>query len=187
MKKIISSTLFAITLMSITHCSPQKKIINREVEHSQHGKMLLGLQSLDQFEKEPFSVWYNREKEEYTLDKVGIEELKTLKLQQYTITAFIGTWCPDSHRELPRMIRILEAIQYPKNKLKIIATNTQKQSPTGEDVLQNIRRVPTFILHKNGAEIGRIVEFPESGYLERDLVQIIRNYNAPKMNRHAEK
>ena len=68
MKKIISSTLFAITLLSITHCSPQKKVINREVGHSQHGKMLLGLQSLSQFEKAPFNTWYSQEKSEYQLD-----------------------------------------------------------------------------------------------------------------------
>ncbi|WP_394264963.1 thioredoxin family protein [Bergeyella zoohelcum] len=176
MKKIISSTLFAITLLSITHCSPQKKVINREVEHSQHGKMLLGLQSLSQFEKAPFNTWYSQEKSEYQLDSKGMQQLKKQKLHTFKITAFVGTWCEDSHREFPRFIRILEELQYPIDKLEIITVNTKKQSPTGEEVINNIHKVPTFIVSKYGKEVGRITEFPKSGYIERDLVEITNTF-----------
>ena len=87
---------------------------------------------------------------------------------------FFGTWCTDTHRELPRLIKILEVAKYPENKIKLIAVNRKKETPDGEDVLYNIKRVPTIIVKKYGREVGRIIEMPETGFLEQDLLNIIK-------------
>ena len=87
---------------------------------------------------------------------------------------FFGTWCTDTHRELPRLIKILEAVKYPENKIKLIAVNRKKETPDGEDVPYNIKRVPTIIVKKYGREVGRIIEMPETGFLEQDLLNIIK-------------
>ena len=52
MKKIITLIILGMALNS---CA-QKVIINREIDTPEYGKMLLGSQSLDQFQKEPYKA-----------------------------------------------------------------------------------------------------------------------------------
>lgn len=180
MKKLFIPIIFATTLLlSLASCkSQQKVVINREVNSKNDGKMLLGPQSLDKFRTEPYSNWFSQEYDDYQLDEKAINELKKEKLNSFHIITFVGTWCGDSHREFPRLIKILDAIKYPKDKLKIIAVNRKKESPSGEEGLFIIQRVPTIILKKYGKEIGRITEMPSSGYIERDLVEITKKYDS---------
>ena len=139
--------------------------------------MLLGIQTKDQLLKSPYSDWYLKEHDEYTIDKKNVEELKKEKLSSYKMIVVLGTWCEDSHREVPRLMKILESINFPEQKLTIIAVNRKKEAPGGEECIYNIQRVPTIIVQKYGKEIGRIIEYPASGYLERDLLEIVRKDN----------
>lgn len=171
---LTTSTLF----LALQSCNSQKVVVNREVNNTQDGKMLLGHQTKDQLLKEPYSEWYIKEHDDYAIDKKAIAELKKEKLNSYNITLVMGTWCPDSHREVPRLFKILEAVEYPENKLTMIAVNHQKEAPNGEEGPLNIQRVPTIIVQKYGKEIGRIIESPSTGYLERDLVEILKKDNS---------
>jgi len=173
-KIILFSTTFFLTLQS---CDAQKIVVNREVETTNDGKMLLGPQTKNQFLKSPYSDWYVREHDEYAIDQKTVAELKKEKLSSYSMIVVLGTWCGDSHREVPRLMKILESINYPEQKLTIIAVNRKKEAPGGEEGVYNIQRVPTIIVQKYGKEIGRIIESPASGYLERDLLEIIQKDN----------
>lgn len=175
MKKYIQNIFLACSFFVVLQsCEAQKIVINREVNTKTDGKMLLGPQSKSQFLAEPYNDWYVKEHDEYTLDKKAVEELKKEKLGSYGVTVVLGTWCEDSHREFPRLMKILEAVNYPEQKLSLIAVNRKKESPRGEEGVFNIQRVPTIIVQKYGKEIGRIVEYPASGFLERDLVEILK-------------
>lgn len=179
MKKI----LFIFSMLTITaifsqSCTPTNKVvINREVDTTDGSKMLLGTQSRSQFEKEPYSTWYNSQYQQYQMDAATVEELKKEKLKSYQIVAFLGTWCGDSHRNFPRFMKILDEVGYSDKKLTIIAVNRKKEAPNGEEGLYNVKFVPTFIVKKYGKEIGRIVENPKSGWLEKDLLEIIKKDN----------
>lgn len=164
-----------VLLLAMGACTT-KKVVNRQVETQQYGTMLLGLQTIDQFKKEPFSQWYTPEKDAYMLDKKSMDMLKKQKLGSFKIIVFLGTWCEDSHREFPRLVKILETLQYPMENMEVIAVNRKKESPGGEEGIHNIQRVPTIIVMKHGKEYGRIVEFPKSGYLEKDLLEITQKY-----------
>jgi hypothetical protein len=74
-------------------------------------------------------------------------------------------------------MKILESLNYPEQKLTLIAVNRKKEAPGGEEGIYNIQRVPTIIVQKYGKEIGRIIESPATGYLERDLLEIIQKDN----------
>ena len=175
MKKIITKILaISIVVLAIQEFSAQKVVVNREVETTNDGKMLLGHQLKEQFLKEPYSGWYTKEFSEYALDQKAIGELKKNKIKAYNLIAFVGTWCEDSHRDFPRLMKILEEVNYPDAKLTIIAVNRKKESPTGDEATYNVQKVPTIIVEKYGKEIGRIVEMPTTGYIERDLVEILK-------------
>jgi len=175
MKKLITNTLAAATLfLAIQQLSAQKVVVNREVETTKDGKMLLGNQLKSQFSKEPYADWYTKEYNEYAIDQKAIAVLKKEKLITYDITVFMGTWCEDSHRDFPRLMKILDELKYPENRLTIIAVNRKKESPAGEESLYNVHKVPTIIVKKYNKEIGRIIEMPTTGYIERDLVEILK-------------
>ena len=176
MKKI-SILLGVILLISINSCA-QRVIVNREVESHKDGKILLGTQTLDQFHKEPYKTWFDEEYNRYQIDEPSLTELKKEKLNSYSLVVFVGSWCSDSHREFPRLIKILNALKYNTEKMQIIAVNRKKESPAGEEGLYNISRVPTIIVKKYGKEIGRITEMPETGFLEKDLLNILKKDNS---------
>ncbi|CAH0203132.1 thioredoxin family protein [Chryseobacterium sp. Bi04] len=175
MKKFITNIVaFSSIFLAVQQFSAQKVVVNREVETQNDGKMLLGHQLKEQFLKAPYADWYVKEHDEYALDAKAISELKKERLGSCDIIVFMGTWCEDSHRDIPRLMKILEEVSYPDSKLTIIAVNRKKESPTGDESLYNIQKVPTIILKKYGKEIGRIVEMPTSGYIERDLAEILK-------------
>lgn len=170
MKKIIIIFILSMTY----HSCAEQMIINREVDTTEYGKMLLGTQSIEQFQKEPYQSWYRENYEIYPVEKNTLAALKKEKINSYRLTIFLGTWCDDSKKNFPRIMKVLAATNYPKSHLKIIALNRKKQSPNGEEVQYNITHVPTLIVEKYGKEIGRIIEEPETGYLEKDLLEIIK-------------
>lgn len=175
MKKFITNIVVISSLaLTAQQFNAQKVVVNREVETQNDGKMLLGHQLKEQFLKAPYADWYVKEHDEYALDQKAIDQLKKDKINSYNLIVFMGTWCEDSHRDFPRLMKILEELKYPDNKLTIIAVNRKKESPTGDEGRYNIQKVPTIIVEKYGKEIGRIIEMPTTGYIERDLVDILK-------------
>ncbi|KFF02172.1 TlpA family protein disulfide reductase [Chryseobacterium luteum] len=175
MKKFITHIIAVSSfVLASQQFSAQKVVMNREVDTQKDGKMLLGNQFKEQFLKAPYADWYVKEHDEYAIDQKAVGDLKKAKLTTYSLIVFMGTWCEDSHRDFPRLMKILEELKYPDNKLTIIAVNRKKESPTGDEVRYNIQKVPTIIVERYGKEIGRIIEMPASGYIERDLVEILK-------------
>lgn len=174
MKKIILSLSFIGLLIGASSCSTNKVVLNREIETTNGNKILLGTQTISQFKKEPYSQWYSEKYDEYETDKEILKELKKRHLNRYKIRVFVGTWCGDSKREFPRLMKILDELNYPEKKLTIVGVNTKKESPDGEATHKVISRVPTIIVERYDKEIGRIIEMPETGYIEKDLLEILK-------------
>ena len=148
--------------------------------------MLTGEFTRKALEEDDFKDWYHHEYETYEVEKSKLKGLKDLR--NYRLEVFVGTWCPDSRRELPRLYKILDDIKFPQNRLKVIGVNRQKKSFNGEEINKNVTHVPTIIVYNNKKEeVGRIVESPVSGYLEEDLAQIVEAglYAASGMGRQS--
>ncbi len=85
---------------------------------------------------------------------------------------FLGTWCSDSQREVPRFLRAADEAGIPQESIKLYALDRTKKSDDGLTEQYRIERVPTFIFLKHGEEIGRIVETPQVN-VEADMVMIL--------------
>lgn len=144
---------------------------------------LLNEVTLSQLKQEPYSIWYSKNKEDYQPSLQIVEALKKTNPSKYTMKMFFGSWCGDSKRELPKMIKVLEQLSFPQKNITLIgvddSTEVYKQSPQRQEAGMNIFRVPTFIVYENGKEVGRIVEYPTET-MERDLLKIFarREYTA---------
>lgn len=89
------------------------------------------------------------------------------------VTVFLGTWCGDSEREVPRLWRALdEAGGDLPFQIHYIGVDRQKKEPAAPIANFEIEFVPTFIVSRQGREVGRIVEESPHG-VERDLVALL--------------
>jgi len=121
----------------------------------------------------PHSAWYSPGFESYVPDQAIMEELKQIDISDYSITIVLGTWCPDSRREVPRFMKIADLWGFPENKIRFIGVDINKIAPLADYPALGIERVPTFIFYKNNSEVGRIIEVPVTS-LEQDTRDILR-------------
>ncbi len=101
-----------------------------------------------------------------------IDALKSKLGNDLKIEIYLGLWCPDSRRNVPPFLKILDEIKTP---IPVRFVSVQKK-PTQQIryYVDNVRveRVPTFIFRRGEKEIGRIVENPRVGLVE-DMIAIL--------------
>lgn len=170
MNNFIKSLAALIFLLFV--CCQQKHDHNAvRVADKQESVILVGTTGLDSMRNAPFSLWFEPNYSAAQPDEEKLEELKLL-LDEVKIQVFIGTWCNDSKRELPRFIKILEQVDYQLEDVEVIAMTRDKTTPQKYEENLNITNIPTFIFYKDGQELNRIVEFPIED-LETDMVKIL--------------
>jgi thiol-disulfide isomerase/thioredoxin len=85
---------------------------------------------------------------------------------------FLGTWCPDSRREVPRFLKTADEVGIPQERITLYALDRTKKGDDGLTEQYRIELVPTFIFLKHGIEIGRITEVPAKT-IEQDMLMIL--------------
>lgn len=143
------------------------------------GGNLLGKCTREALLQAPFADWFKSNYDSYQVDSFTCNFIRPL-LAGKTITIFLGTWCGDSKREVPRILKMLDCLDFPEKDLTLVMVGNQdslyKKSPQHEEAGKNIVRVPTIIIEQKGIEIGRIIEFPKVS-LEKDMLSILRKEN----------
>ena len=74
--------------------------------------ILVGTTDFAELRAAPFSDWFDPVYLSFTPDPENVETLKSL-LEDVEIVVYMGTWCEDSHREIPKFVKLLEAAEYP--------------------------------------------------------------------------
>lgn len=100
-----------------------------------------------------------------------IEKLKSISYE-IEIEVFLGTWCPDSKRNVSAYFKIMEMVDNPLIQTTYIGLPKDKESRQPFVKGKNIIAIPTFIILVNNQEKGRIIENPVKS-LEEDLLEII--------------
>ena len=103
----------------------------------------------------------------YSVDALQFALPTTLEIQ-----VMFGTWCHDSEREVPRLLKILDALGVGDERVTLIALDWDKREPRGRARDAGVKFTPTFIFYLDGSEAGRIVERPEVS-LEQDIERIV--------------
>ena len=148
--------------------------------YAQNDNLLIGKISAEVLRNNDHSEWFIDNYKLYKPEKEKLEQFKnSLPKVDFQFEIFFGTWCPDSRREVPRMIKILESIDVEKEKYDLIGVNQFKELPDdysdrAEKI--NLNRVPTIIFYKNGKEVNRYVEFAQVSLLD-DLLLIVQEKN----------
>jgi thiol-disulfide isomerase/thioredoxin len=182
MKRLFTFSLFLVIL--IFGCrtkQPLTQTIQAEQPVKETEKMtnfseqttwLLGYFPVEWLKKPPHSEWFLKGYEEYQFNTDAVNNLTEAGWDNLSVKIVMGTWCPDSRREVPRFMRIMDTWKFPADKITFIGVDDAKLSPVGEYVNLDIQRVPTFIFYRNNIEVGRIIENPVTS-LEQDIVNIL--------------
>ncbi len=169
--------LFFLFFITVNVCALKAQSLNQEITEENKNPFLLGEINKEGLLSQNYAEWFLKNYAAYEVDIETINQLKTT-LADVTITVFLGTWCGDSKREVPKFYKVIDEIGFPEKQIQIFALSAKeemyKQSPNKNEKGLNIHRVPTFIISKNGEELNRIIEFPVESF-EKDLLKISTN------------
>ena len=184
------TVLIVFTCLSLLSCKDQAKQTQQTVrENTQENyisdklvadpenegeKMLLGKVDYVDFKNDVLFPWMSENFKAYKPDSITLIELKKA-LKGVYIKAFMGTWCEDSQREVPRFYKILKSIGVNKERIEMAAVSHDKDTPKGYEKDLNIAYVPTFIFYRQEKELGRFVEYVQGATLEEDILTIVTN------------
>ena len=182
MKKYLSAVI--LFTMIFTGCRTSKTAVEnkspgREAEENSAAinfsvpdTWLLGYINPSLFSKPPHSEWFLNGFDGYRPDQEVIGKLAQINKDGLSIQIVMGTWCPDSRREVPRFMKIIDLWKFPAEKVIFIGVDNTKIAPVGGYDTLGIERVPTFIVLQNKIEAGRIIENPVTS-LEQDMLNIL--------------
>lgn len=174
--------VIAIMLPFVLGCSRSVSIsktpyVNKEIIHEKGDTILAGHCMPYLLKAGTFKPLFANSFTTYQVDTATNRQIAPL-VKNKSIEIFLGSWCGDSKREVPHMMKILEAASFDTANLKLIfvdnADSVYKQSPGHEEKGKFIHHVPTFIVYNGNKEMGRITETPTVS-LEKDLLAVLSN------------
>ncbi|NOQ26915.1 MAG: thiol reductase thioredoxin [Bacteroidales bacterium] len=168
MKKYI----ILICLIIASYMLNAQEINKIEYDEIAEENILMAYCNKEGFTGDDFNYWFQDEYKHYTIDKETLELLNSDSFSSLHIKAVMGTWCEDSQREIPRIIKILDHLDYNFENLTIIGVDKNKEAEGTKVDQLNIELVPTIIFYIDNKEIGRIIESPTES-LEKDITNII--------------
>lgn len=174
-------SLYIFILAFIASCGntnePSKTTTSEEttpkVEQSneEQQSMIVGKFEKEDLQKGDFASWFNSGYEGFDPSDESMETIKN-NISEYEIVGFMGTWCPDSRREVPQFFKILDEAGYDLSKLTMVGVTRNKSTPENLEEGYDMERVPTFIFMKDGKEVNRYVEYARES-IEADIAKIV--------------
>ena len=147
MKKLFTGFIGLFLSIFITACTTQPESIEHFVGEISEQKLLT--------DYETFAKSY----QSYELSAEQKIQVKSWP-KELAVEVYFGTWCPDSQREVPRLLKALKFNQ--QVKVSLLALNFKKADPKGLAKKAGITHTATFVVKLSGKEIGRIIEKPKT-------------------------
>jgi thiol-disulfide isomerase/thioredoxin len=176
MKNLITS---CIILISLVACKTQNAVSKTSTPFhayetsydDEHRKVLRGLITRSDIENDTSFHWF---KENYKLGKPDAGAVAAFKQHgnDFHMLIFGGTWCPDTQNLLPQFYRLADAAGYADSSITLIGVDHSKTTLGNLNKTFHVVNVPTFIVLKNGKEVGRVIEYGESGEAMKELGKI---------------
>lgn len=171
MRFLAVSILISLFVMSCVQ--PLKTLkINYQVKEDKGHKMLYGVINRGLISNDTAFGWFNENLKYGQPDAAAINAFKQKK-DKFSLLVFGGTWCEDTQNLLPKFYQLIDASGFPENKINLLAVDRQKQTVKNLHFIYKITNVPTFIVLKNGLEVGRVKEYGTKGDITKELGEIV--------------
>jgi hypothetical protein len=164
---------FTLVCFSISAFLASAQDFNKKVTDPDTGiDILQGPCTREALEKDTLEPWFSEEYSDYKVNEEVLATISDQMMQGLSVKIVLGTWCPDSQREVPRFFKIMDTLGVQESDISMICVDTHKMAPSTQVDTLNIGRVPAFIIYREGKELGRIIESPKIS-LEEDLRNIL--------------
>lgn len=94
------------------------------------------------------------------------EQIATLQSidRKLRLVILFGSWCHDSQREVPRLLKLLDAADNKNIAVSLIGIGLGKAEPKAVVAQYELAFTPTVIVFDGAREIGRIIESPKQNW-----------------------
>ncbi|MFN9667170.1 MAG: thioredoxin family protein [Bacteroidota bacterium] len=134
--------------------------------------VMKGVLSRSLLEKEPSFTWMTENRKYGSADASAVKVFSEKK-SLFTLLIFCGTWCHDSQNLLPIFFRLADKSGFPEDRIQLVGVDRNKTAPKNWHQQWKIVNVPTFIVLRDGQEVGRVVEYGNTGNIEKELAAIV--------------
>jgi thiol-disulfide isomerase/thioredoxin len=165
--------LILISFSIFSACSSSHKT-NYTIGKDGDKKMLKGIINRTLIENDTAFAWFKENMKYGTIDALAIAAFQQKK-NKFSIVVFGGTWCHDTQNLLPVFYKLVDKSAYPEKAITLIAVDRNKQTINNLQDKFHVTNVPTFIVMKNGNEVGRVVEYGKYGQIDKELGEIVAN------------
>ena len=164
MKKI----LVAVFLLAAQYGFAQTEISRDASGH----KIIKGFMSKKEMATDTAFAWYAQNMKSFTPSAETVK-LYAANKDSVNFIIFGGTWCEDSQGLLPKFFATTDAAGISDSRITLVGVDRSKKTLYNLTEAFAVTNVPTFIVMKNGKEIGRVVEYGKTGMPEKEVAQII--------------
>ena len=168
-KLFLCSVVILLASCSSVHKSMK---VNYVVSKDKDHKMLVGVINRSLISNDTAFAWFNENSKYGQPDPIAVSVFQ-LEKSKFSMVVFGGTWCEDTQNLLPKFYQLVNASGYPESKISLIAVDRKKQTINDLSKIYNITNVPTFIVLKDGKEVGRVVEYGKEGDITKELGKIV--------------
>jgi len=135
-------------------------------------KILKGFMTQQDLSQDPAFPWYGEGHKTYVPEPGALASFKAAK-DSIHILAFGGTWCDDTKALFPKFFALTDAAGITPSHITILGVDRSKKTVHGLSEAFALVNVPTFIVLKNGKEVGRVVEYGKYGMFDKELGEIV--------------
>ena len=135
-------------------------------------KILSGKLNRSVIENDTAFKWFKENIQYGEADAAAVTAIKK-NVDKFSLVVVAGTWCHDSWNLLPKFYRLIRTAGFPESKILFIGVDRKKIAFNNLQAPYAILHTPTFIVLQNGKEIGRVTEYGKSGFMEKELGEII--------------
>jgi thiol-disulfide isomerase/thioredoxin len=115
---------------------------------------LLGLQPVAAIRS--YNPDYDRRAAAYRPDATAVAKLAAVQ-EPVRLRVYFGTWCPTCTETLPNLMKVLQALKGAPFTVEYYGLPPDLDTDP-ERARRNVQRVPTAIVYRRGAEVGRITD-----------------------------
>jgi thiol-disulfide isomerase/thioredoxin len=177
MKKIPMIFLYVLTSLFLYACSSNPS--HNSFETADH--------SAKQANLPYFTVKINQEQlfsrfshfannySQYQPSEDDVKHIASIKKPLHLLIIF-GTWCHDSEREIPRLLKLLHQANNPNITYQMIAVGYDNKISEEYELPVSINYIPTVIISdESGTELTRVIERPERSWVNEITVKAQSN------------
>ena len=135
-------------------------------------KILKGIISPELLSQDSAFSWWRANQAGYIPDQNTVASLKA-RGANLQFMVFGGTWSGLSQALLPKFFSLLDAASFPPDHIILVGVDPDKNDIDHLTDDMHITRIPSFILLKDGKELGRVVEDGKAGHWDREIGELV--------------